>query len=290
MRTAVSIEDRISKSYSGLSDKLQLAADFVAENPIDVATRSLRSVASTSGVSPATFSRLARALGYSDYEQLREDGRAAVGRRMASFSERAHALRSGSQPQDARAYLHRQAAACIANIEFLDRDMSSERLDAGVDALHRARSVLLVGSLGSSGFVDYFSYLTHWFSQKWSVAGRNGTTLAAAMARLGPQDAILALSKAPYARRTISALKTGQQNGVSTVLITDNHSSPALEFADHAFVVPTESPQFFSSYTATLVLVETIVTMLLTKAGPDAEGMIRDAENQIRSLGETWTG
>ena len=90
------IEERITRRYAGLSDKLQLAADYVADNPVDVATRSLRSVATTSGVSPATFSRLARALGYNDYEQMREDGRAAVGRRMTSFSERAQALRSNA--------------------------------------------------------------------------------------------------------------------------------------------------------------------------------------------------
>ncbi len=290
MPQSTTIEERISKNYAGLSDKLQLAADYVAENPIDIATRSLRSVASTSGVSPATFSRLARALGYNDYEQLREDGRAAMGRKMESFSDRAHALRSSSRPPEGRVYLHRQAAACIANIEFLDRDVSNAQLEAGVNTLHEAGSVLLVGSLGSSGFVDYFSYLTHWFSGKWSVAGRNGTTLAAAMAQLGRGDAILALSKAPYARRTISALRASKEKGVATVVITDSHSSPALEFADHAFVVPSESPQFFSSYAATLVLIETIVTMLLTKSGPEAEDMIRAAEDQIRSLGESWTG
>ncbi|MDJ0639616.1 MAG: MurR/RpiR family transcriptional regulator, partial [Paracoccaceae bacterium] len=102
MAAQASIEERISKNYAGLSGKLQVAADYVAENPIDVATRSLRSVASTSGVSPATFSRLARALGYADYEALREDGRAAMGRKMASFSERAHALRSGAKAPEGR--------------------------------------------------------------------------------------------------------------------------------------------------------------------------------------------
>ena len=289
MAQTTSIEERISKSYSGLSEKLQLAADYVAENPIDVATRSLRSVATTSGVSPATFSRLARALGYSDYEQMREDGRAAMGRKMASFSERAHALRSSTSNPDAGVFLQRQAAACIANIDVLERDTPSERLEAGVEALHSAKTVLLVGSLGSAGFVDYFSYLAHWFSENWLVAGRNGTTLAATLSRLGPGDAVLALSKVPYARRTIGALRAAKERGVTTVVITDSHSSPALEFADYAFIVPTESPQFFSSYTATLVLIETIVTMLLTKAGPEAEVKIRDAEDQIRDLGESWT-
>lgn len=289
MPAAATIEERINQSYSGLSDKLQVAADFVAENPIDVATRSLRSVASTSGVSPATFSRLARALGYKDYEQLREDGRAAVGRKLVPFSDRAHALRSEGAQQEARTFLHRQAAACMSNIEFLDRDVSSERLEAAVEALHEASTVLLVGSLGSSGFVDYLGYLAHWFNSNWLVAGRNGTTLAAAMSRLGPDDAVFVLSKAPYARRSITALQAARDMGIATIVITDSHTSPSLEFADHAFVVPTESPQFFSSYAATLVLMETIISMLLARSGPETEDMIRAAENQIHRLGETWT-
>lgn len=289
MTQVATIEDRISKSYAGLSGKLKLAADYVAENPIDVATRSLRSVAATSGVSPATFSRLARALGYSDYEQMREDGRAAMGRKMESFSERAHALRSSRQKPEGRVYLQRQAAACIANIETLERDISSEHLEAGVNTLHDAKTVLLVGSLGSSGFVDYFAYLAQWFSRNWLVAGKNGTTLAATLARLGPGDAILAVSKAPYASRTVAALRAGNERGANTLVITDSHSSPTLEFADHVFIVPTESPQFFSSYAATLVLIETIITMLLTRAGPEAEDLIRDAEDQVRNLGEAWS-
>ena len=288
MDAAATIEERISKNYAGLSGKLQLAADYVAENPIDVATRSLRAVASTSGVSPATFSRLARALGYKDYEAMREDGRAAMGRRMESFSERAHALRAGKHRPEGRVYLQRQASACIANIETLNRDISNVRLEAAVTALHESRPVLLVGSQGSSGIVDYFSYLAHWFSPNWYVAGRNGTALAATLARLGPGDAMLAVSKAPYARRTVSALRAAKAKDVTTLVITDSHASPTLEFADHPFIVPTESPQFFSSYAATLVLIETIVTMLLARAGPEAEDLIRDAENQVRDLGETW--
>lgn len=288
MSETATIEDRIRQNYAGLSDKLQAAADHVVQNPLDIATRSLRALAATSGVSPATYSRLARALGHDDYEQMREDGRAAMGRRMVPFSERARTLRAMAAPTDAAMFLHRQAAACLANIERLDRDTPAERLEAAVDTLDGARSVLLVGSQGSSGFADYFGYLAHWFSPKWQVAGRNGTTLAAAMARLGPQDAVLAVAKSPYARRTISALKAAQAPGIPSIVITDSHASPGLAFATHGFVVPSESPQFFSSYVATLVLIETFITMLLARAGDEAEEMIRNAEKQIDSLGETW--
>ncbi|MEO0484891.1 MAG: MurR/RpiR family transcriptional regulator [Pseudomonadota bacterium] len=289
LSNAATIEERIIRHYAGLSDKLQVTADYVAENPINIATRSLRSLASESGVSPATFSRLARAIGYDDYEAMREDARAAVGRRMDSFSQRAQALRATASPRDTRTHLHKQAEACISNIEALERDVNAQTLERAVDALHHARKVLLIGSLGSSGFADYFGYLANWFKKEWMIAGRNGTGLAAAIAGLGQDDVVLAIAKAPYARRTIASLKAAAAKGSAIVVITDSHASPALEFCDFGFVVPTESPQFFSSYAATLVFLESIVTMLLARAGDEAEDMIRETETQIHALGETWT-
>lgn len=82
------IFDRIQQKYAGLSKKLKLAARFVADNILEVATRSLRSVASACGVSPATFSRFARELGYSNYENMREDARETVEHMCSSVAQR----------------------------------------------------------------------------------------------------------------------------------------------------------------------------------------------------------
>jgi DNA-binding MurR/RpiR family transcriptional regulator len=282
------MQDRISGAYAGLSDKLQVAAKFVAENPVDVATRSLRAVAATSGVSPATFSRLARALGYINYEQMREDGREAVERKVSPLSERAHALRVAASDQASSTILQRQAAACVTNIENLHSTLDPARLDVAVQCLHDARNVLLVGAMGSAGIIDYFSYMSQWFQANWKTVGRNGTELSPSLSRLNANDVVFALSKAPYARRTIAALQVAQKAGATTIVITDSRTSPALQFSDYGFVTSTESPQFFSSYAATLVLMEAIVSMLLARAGPEAEEMIRDAEIQIDRLGENW--
>ena len=288
MNQTVTIQDRIYGSYAGLSEKLQIAAKYVAENPVDVATRALRAVASTSGVSPATFSRLARAVGYSDYEEMREDGREAVERKISPFSERAHSLRIAASEQESAAILRDQAAACIGNVEALLGAIDPARLDAAVQCLHDARTVLLVGAKGSAGIMDYFAYMAHWFKANWKTVGRNGTELSPSLSRLGPGDVVFALAKAPYARRTIAALQVAREAGATTLVITDSRTSPALQFSDYGFVTSTESPQFFSSYVATLVLMEAIVSMLLARAGPEAEDMIRAAEIQIDRLGENW--
>ncbi|MEM1313631.1 MAG: MurR/RpiR family transcriptional regulator [Pseudomonadota bacterium] len=285
MTAAASIEDRISDAYGDLSAKLRTAADYVAGHPVEVATRSLRSLAQTSGVSPATFSRLARALGFADYEEMREAGRAAVGAKLAPFSERARALRGDG---DAADLLHRQAGACVSNIAYLEQNTPAERLEAAADALHAAPKVLLIASLGSTGVLDAFGYQAGWFKPGWRVAGRDGASAAASLSRMAPGDVVFALIKTPYARRTMTALETARANGLTTVVVTDGHGSPALGFADHGFVVPTDGANFFSSYVATMVLLETIMAMLLRKSGDDAERRIRDTEDHLDRMGENW--
>jgi ABC-type dipeptide/oligopeptide/nickel transport system permease component len=78
-------------------------------------------------------------------------------------------------------FLPRQVQACVSNIESLLVDIDEQELDAAVDTLANADNVTIIGSLSSAGFADYFAYLTSWFDGRWSVAGRNGVTLASTL-------------------------------------------------------------------------------------------------------------
>ena len=283
------IEERISAQYPGLSAKLRTAADYVVKHPVELATRSLRAVAQTSGVSPATFSRLARALGFEDYEEMREAGRVAVGERLVPFSERARNLQQSGQGQSAMSFLHQQAIASSANIAYLEQNVSAERLEAAVVALERAQRVLLIASMGSSGILELFGYQAQWFRDNWTVAGRNGVSLSASLSRMQAGDAVVVLVKTPYARRSMNALRTAKDKGLNTIVLTDSHSSPAIPFAEYAFVVPSDSPNFFSSYVASLVLLETMISSLLSRAGMPAETRIRENEELISQMDENWS-
>lgn len=288
MAAAETIEDRIGASYEQMSSKLRTAADYVAEHPVDVATRSLRSIATTSGVSPATFSRLARVLGFQDYEEMREAGRYAVGQRLTPFSEKVHDIQNRSRAFSTGEFLHQEIQNCLANIAYLDQDISAQKLEAIVDVLHRAGRVLLVGAKGSAGIVDHMAYQASWFQADWRLAGRNGGSSATTLGSMKAGDAVFALTKTPYVRATLKTLDVAKELGLTTVVVTDSHSSPAIQFADHWIVIPTESANFFSSYVATLVVIETIMGLLVAKAGPEAEARIRATEERTRRLGENW--
>ncbi|MHC0054407.1 MurR/RpiR family transcriptional regulator [Actibacterium sp. D379-3] len=288
MPGSVSIEDKIAAQYSGLSAKLRDAADFVAAHPVDVATRSLRSISASSGLAPATFSRLARALGFDSYEELRELSRYAVGRRMVSFSEKASRLQAETATGPQPPFFQRQAAACVANIEAATRLIDPARLEAAVERLDKARNVVLFGALGSTGIVEYMAYIGNYFAANWSIAGRMGASLATAMADLSAEDALIVVTKPPFARRSVLAAEMAAERGAYVVVITDTHVCPALRHASAGFILPSDSPQFFSSYAATLVLMETIIGMLVARAGPDAQARIEEVEARNHRLDEFW--
>ena len=115
-----------------------------------------------------------------------------------------------------------------------------------------------------------------------------GASLSADMAGLDERDAALILTKAPYAKRSVLAAEMAAETGAYVLVVTDSHSCPALEFASAHFIVPTESPQFFSSYVATLVLIETLVGMLVVRAGVEARARIREVEARNHLHGEFW--
>lgn len=288
MSQITEIRDRIAAEYAGLSSKLQDAADFVAENPVDVATRSLRAVSASSGLAPATFSRLARALGFKSYEGMRELSRQAVGRKYTSFSERVDRLQAEEQEAHTP-FLLRQATACIDNLRMMGDAIDPARLDDAVSHLLGARQRVLFGVFGSTGIAEYFAYLGNYVLSGWHVAGRNGASVSMAIADLGPQDALVIITKPPFARRAVLAAEMGREQGAYVIVITDTHTCPALKNANAGFIVPTDSPQFFSSYSATIVLIETMIGMLVSRAGPQARARIRDVEERNRRLGEFWT-
>lgn len=278
---------KLAETYGGLSAQLRRAADYAASHPLDIASRSLRSVARDSGLSPSTFSRMAKALGYASFEDLREEMRRALSAAPDSFSARAGRLQeTHGELGDGFAEAHK--AACISNIDRLFDDIDPADLSMIVDRLHHAERVVLVGSLGSTAIVEHMAYMANFFRQGWHLAGRAGASLGSALVDLGPQDALILVSKPPFAARGLRAVDQAAEQGVYVLVITDSPVCPAISRAAAHLIVPTDSPHFFSSYTATLALAETLIGMLATRGGAQATARIAAVEERNRRLEEVW--
>lgn len=215
--------------------------------------------------------------------------RRQIDQRVNSFADRADRLRrdTGRAGED---FLGAHVEACQANLAALVIDIDRERLERTVARLHRARKVVLFGALGSTGIVEYMAYIARFLTDKWQVAGRMGASMGSGLTRMDQRDALIVVTKPPHARMALRAVELAREQGAFVVLITDTHAGPALRRADETFLVGSDSPHFFSSYVATICLVETIVGMLARRAGPRAADRIGEVETLNRRLEEVGDG
>ena len=286
---AVQFEQRLAERYDMLSTRLKAAGDYVVGHPVDVATRSLRAVSQESGVAPATFSRLARALGYNSFEELRDAMRAKITHRINNFADRAQRLQE-THGDKSQSFFPAHVSACLRNVETMSQQIDQAKLRETVDHLYRSRQVLLFGALGSTGVVEYLSYMADYCVGNWRLASRMGASLGSALADLGPQDAMIIITKPPFSARVVRAAEVAHSQGAYVIVITDTHACPALRSCSASFIVPTESPHFYSSYVATMVLAETLVGMLVSRSGKDAQQRISLIEESNRRLNEVSDG
>jgi len=285
--TLQTFEMRLSEKYGSLSGSLRQAADYLAENPVDAATRTLRTVSRDSGISVAAFSRLARALDYAGFEELREEMRGKIGRRVNDFSERAERLRRAHR-EDKASFLDTHFAACQANLRKFIDTVDRDALNEAVDRIAAARKVLLLGALGSTGVVEYLSYMANFCTDNWVMASRMGASLGGGITGLDARDVLIIVTKPPFSDRAIRAAELAKKQGVHVVLITDTHSCPALQHAAARFIVATGSPHFYSSYVVTMFLVESLIGILVSRSGPATRARIAEVEGANRVLAEVW--
>jgi len=282
-----SFEQRLAAQYGSLSARLRQAGDYIADNPISIATRSLRALASDSKLAPATFTRLAHALEYENFEALREVMRDQIGRRVLPFADRADRLQKDTlDPQES--FLTHYGTACQDNIAALSAAIEPEQLERVADRLAGARRVVLLGALGSTGIAEYTAYIANFLGDNWEIGARAGASLGSTLAGLDERDAVLVITKPPFARSSIRGAILAHEQGAYVALITDSRTCPALHAADDSFIVPTDSPHFYTSYVATMFLLEAILAMVARRAGPRATERVAEVERRNRLLEEVY--
>lgn len=280
-------ETRLTDRFDTLSGALRRAAAHVEAHPVEIATRPLRAVARQAEVSPAAFTRLAKALGYADFEALREEFRARIQRRAQPFAARAERLQQDHGAGETGFY-DAHLRACQANLGAA-AELDRAQLDAAIDRLAAARRVRLLGALGSTGVVAHLAYMAGLCADNWRLANPGGGSAAAGITGLDERDALIIVTKPPFSQQAIVTARLASDRGVFVIVITDTHSCPALRHASAGFVLPTASPQFYSSYVTTMFFVEALIGLLVSRSGEAARARIAEVERTTRDLAEIWS-
>lgn len=291
MEAFETLQERLTRLRPDLPPQLQKAAGFLLENPARVATESMRSIAESSGVALPNFPRLAKAVGFEKYNDLREVYRRQVRLGGAqSYPARADRLQSSGKASGDEAVRASFRDAALANIENTYDGIDAKAIAAIAAKLLKKHRIHVAGLQASQPFAAYFDYVGGMISPDLQLLGGGRGLPADELVDMGRKDAMICLALQPCASATVVMAEQARKRGVFVLGITDSRAAPLAAVSSEVLLTPCESPLFFQSYIGAVAVLELLLGFMTLRAGPGAVKRIAQIEADRRDLGEYWSG
>ncbi len=244
------------------------AVRHILANPEEVAFLTSTALAERAGVSQATISRVAVALGFNGFVELRDELR--------------RQLYDDQQPITG---LQPAVKAAIDHLESLQRMLDDpEPLARAIELLAASSPLPVVALRISAPLGQHVTYrLARFHPDVRSIdqGGSRGAELVALAAHAGAQ-ALLCVNLPRYAAETTELVTLAHQRGLKVIMITDDPLAPGADLADVVFAVPVGTRLVFDSHAAPTVLASILVDGI-------ADALGRDSQEQLELLEDLAT-
>ncbi len=245
----------LSAAHAQMPKRLGQAAEFVLANPDEVAFGTVASIAEMAGVQPSTLVRFAQSVGFQGFSDLQALIRNHLRERWPSYQERLDNLRrSGAGGDGPSQLLDAFAASAIQSLSTVRETIGEEDLERAVGILAAARAVYVLASRRAFPVASYMAYALGKLGVAVVLVDNLASMGPEQIGPAGPEDALVAVSFAPYAPATAELAAIARTNGVPTVAITDSVLSPLKPISDVLFEVTEAEFGAFRSLSATLCL------------------------------------
>lgn len=280
-----SVASRVLGALPAMSPQLRKAARYVLDNPNEVGVSSIREIAEAAEVTANSLVRMARAAGFEGYEDLRRPFREALRSGGESFPDRARWLQGLARGGRHTRLFGQMAGMTLENCEQLFSGTTAAEIKAAAERIVAARTTYVLGLGISYALAHNFAYLARMALDTVVAVPRDGGLPIDDLARVGPGDLVLAMTFKPYRSEVVDAVRFVHQQGGGVIALSDSRSAPIALLADQAFVIPTETPQFFTSTVAAAALLETLMAFVVADADEQVVANIEGFHRRRYDLG-----
>ena len=276
----------LHSALPSLPTRLQQIGRFVVANDYDATTRSMRDLAAVAGADPAAFTRLAKALGYAGWDELRAALTEARRPSQASpFSDRAIGRRHGPSSDVAliSAKLEAEAAGLVR--------IAAEQVADAAKALHRARRIWIAGFRSCRSIAELLNYELRLFRagtvQLVGGSGPEDLDLGA----FDANEAVVVIGFAPYSRASVLSARAARRAGSTLIAIADSAAAPMAEGAGHLLLYEAAaSPGFFPSLTGAIAIAQSLAAVTFSLGGAAARKRLQDTEARLAATSQYVAG
>ncbi|MBA3709525.1 MAG: MurR/RpiR family transcriptional regulator [Planctomycetes bacterium] len=273
--------DRLTKAQPTLTRKMTRVAHYLSAHYRDAAFMTTRELAKAAGVSLATVVRFPMAIGYADFDALRDSVRSRVNFDLGGV-ERLKTLPAG---RSAGAMLRRVIEADLESLRTLAASFSEEDLEEFTRLIQEARRVTILGFRYLSSAADYFAYSLSKIKAGVSAITRGDSTLSDRIQTMDGDDLVVVIAFARYPSDLVAAARRVHARGLRMIAITDSPMSPVAPLAETTLYVKTDMVEFVGSLSAPTALMNAIVSYLGIRLGKSAIRRLQALEESVTATG-----
>lgn len=275
----------LEQRFPDLSPELQRAARWVQQHSAALGLQSMRTSAREAGVAPTTMARLAQTLGFEGFEALRQPFKQALAQ--AAVHDGGFAVRARAQQRGGGSVERLQEAQGV-NVQSWVHLNTTLALDEAADQVLSSNQVLFLGLRASHGIAHHLHYTSQLLRGQVRLAHDGAGAMEDQVADLRPGDLLVAVSQAPYTRRTVELAQRAHDAGVPVLALTDHAWSPLARLARHTLLFRADSPSFFQSMTGAQALAEALVSRIVTRGGADVLDRLTQRQAQLQEQRTYW--
>lgn len=278
------LAETIAQAFGTMSEQLQAAARYVLDQPQDVALLTMREQSRKAAVQPATMTRLAKHLGFSGYEDIRQLYAEAMRNEVTGFVDRVGTQAQCQKLKGDHALAADMLAVRCSQLGGLSQPGALDSIVQAARLLGAARRIYCLGLRSSYSPAWHLNYIL-------SLAGRQSVMLDAVggigadiLGSATSDDVLVAVSVSPYTRHTVEITEYARSCGVPVVAITDSLVAPLAQSAACTVVVPTESPSFLHAMSPAFVVAEILGALVAGQSGQAASKALATVDRQSVAL------
>src|SRR5215210_6379090 len=247
----------ITSRFDEFSRSQKDVAQYVVDHLDEVAFHTAEELAKRANTSSSTVVRFSQALGFEGFPELQQAAREEYRRRGTGAQGNGSGAGAPLFALDATEF-ETVLAADHVNVEETARRASRGDVEAAVEAIVTARTVLVAGTDQMAFFASYLRHLLMLLDLRAeTVAGPSQDALGR-LARIDEHTLVIGLSAGrphPLITRT---MKLARHRPATTVAITDATLSEVAKLARIRLYYSSNSPAYVRSHTALLSLIQAL--------------------------------
>ena len=245
----------IAERFDRFSRSQKDVAQYIVDHLEEAAFQTAEELARRANTSSSTVVRFSQALGFEGFPELQAAAREEYRRQPA---------RQGAPEASGPLFAIDQnefetgLAADHLNVEDTARKLDRAEVEATIEAIVAAQTILIVGTDQMAFFGSYLRHLLTLLDLPVDIVASASQAALARLGRIDRTTLVIGLSAGRPHPLAVRAMKVAAHRGAPSVAITDATLSDVAKLAQHKLYYSSNSPAYVRSHTALLSLVQAL--------------------------------